>query len=265
MTSIGDWLAANADLPRIDRERLLCELLGINRARILSAPQTELDTPAHARLDAGVARLRCGEPLAYVTGRRGFRDFEVTVSPAVLVPRPETEHLVEAALERLLPGQRVLELGTGSGAVAIALALEATASVTATDISSAALAVAAANGQHLGADITWLLSDWYAGVVGCFDLIVSNPPYIADHDPHLASLRHEPALALVSGKDGLDAIRCIVNGSGEHLEPRGWLLLEHGFEQGHAVRSLLHRQGFHAISTHRDLAGHERVTMGQRP
>lgn len=270
MTSVSAWLCAHADLARIDRERLLCELPAIagsplTPARIRAAPETTLPDDALVLLERWAARRRAGEPLAYILGRQGFRSFEVEVSPAVLVPRPETEHLVEAALEHLTAGDRVLELGCGSGAVAIAIALESTARVTATDVSRAALALARVNAERLGAAIEWLASDWFAAVDGRFDLIVSNPPYIAADDAHLDALTHEPRLALVGGPDGLDAIRWIVAAAPDHLRAGGRLILEHGYDQGGRVRGLLAARGFAGVTTRRDLAGHERITQGQWP
>lgn len=265
MSTIGAWFAAHADLDRIDRELMLCSLPGITRARILAAPDTPLAASDRARLDHWSAERRAGVPLAYLVGTRGFRDLELVVTPAVLVPRPETELLVEVAIERLAPDRRVLDLGTGSGAVALALAHETGAHVSAVDVSPAALAVAAANAAALGAAIQWIESDWFAAVSGRYDVIVANPPYIAADDPHLDALRHEPQLALVAGADGLDAIRRIVAQAPEYLVPGGWLAVEHGFDQGPAVRALLERRGYTGIATRRDLAGHERVSLARWP
>ncbi|MBX3708031.1 MAG: peptide chain release factor N(5)-glutamine methyltransferase [Pseudomonadales bacterium] len=270
MSSVSAWLRAHADLARIDCERLLCELPAVagsalTPARIRAAPETTLSDDALVLLASWAARRRAGEPLAYILGRQGFRAFEVEVSPAVLVPRPETEHLVETALEHLTNGDRVLELGCGSGAVAIAIALESAARVTATDVSCAALALARVNARRLGAAIEWLASDWFTAVDGRFDLIVSNPPYIAADDEHLDALTHEPRLALVGGPDGLDAIRRIVAAAPDHLRAGGRLILEHGYDQGARVRALLAARGFVGVATRHDLAGHERITEGQWP
>lgn len=265
MISLGQWLAANADLDRRDRELLLCEAAGISRARLLADPQAPLQATDRARLDAWAARRRAGEPVAYLLGSQGFRDFELRVSPAVLIPRPETELLVETVLERLEHGQRVLELGTGSGAIAIALARDSLAHVTGADISQAALEIAMTNARHLGAVVRWIESDWFAAISERFHVIVSNPPYVAAGDAHLEALRHEPALALVSGPDGLDALRCIIDQAPSHLEPGGWLVLEHGCAQGRAVRGLLAQRAFTAIETRQDLAGLDRVTLGRMP
>jgi release factor glutamine methyltransferase len=262
-TTIGAWIGAHADLDRVVRERLLCELPGITRARILAAPETPLAATDRARLDEWSARRRAGEPVAYLIGRQGFRDFEVRVTPAVLIPRPETELLVETALELSTVGQRVLELGTGSGAVAIAIARESGAAVTAVDVSADALKLAKSNAAALGAAVTWLSSDWFTAIAGRFHLIVSNPPYVAAGDAHLIDLCHEPAVALVGGTDGLAALRHIVREAPAYLEPGGWLILEHGCDQGPAVRALFTECGYGGIATRRDLAGHDRVSLGQ--
>src|SRR5690606_41469022 len=215
-------------------------------------------------------RRVAGEPVAYLTGRRGFRHLELQVTPDTLVPRPETELLVELALERLPTDRelRIADLGTGSGAIALALASERPrASVVATDASAAALAVARANADALGiANVEFREGDWFDAVRGeRFDLVASNPPYIAEGDPHLQAgdLRFEPAMALSSGSDGLDAIRRIVAGAPAHLQPGGGLLLEHGWEQGAAVRALLSAAGFHAVATARDLEQRDRITYGR--
>jgi len=265
MIGIGDWLRANADLDQVDRELLLCQVPGVTRVRILTAPETLLSPCDRERLDHWSARRRAGEPIAYIIGRRGFWDFELDVTPEVLIPRPETEDLVEFAIERLRPGHRALDLGTGSGAVAIAMARETAAEVTGSDISRAALAVAQTNAQRLAAQVHWIESDWLTAITGAFDLIVSNPPYIAEGDIHLPALRHEPRQALIAGIDGLDAIRRILTTAPAHLHMGGWLALEHGFDQGAAVRALLRQQGFAAVETRQDLAGLDRITIGQRP
>jgi len=215
-----------------------------------------------------VQRRLAGEPVAYIVGWREFHGHRFRVTPDVLIPRPDTETLVDAALA-LVPGDaaaRVLDLGTGSGCVAISIALaRPLAEVVATDNSPAALAVARGNAQALGArNVRLTAADWYAGVSGRFDLVVSNPPYIAAGDPHLAAgdLRHEPAGALSPGGDGLDALRTIIVGAPAHLEAAGWLLVEHGWDQGQTVGSLLAAAGFTHRSTHQDFGGHHRVSGG---
>jgi len=250
---------------------LLAHALGRTRAALFAWPEYEPDAAQRAAFEALVEARARGTPVAYLLGSRAFHRFELQVTPAVLIPRPETERLVELALERIPPGQpcSIADLGTGSGAIALALALERPhARVLATDASEAALEVARANAARLGAgNVLFAHGDWCAALGGApFDLIASNPPYIAAGDPHLArgDLRFEPASALASGVDGLDAIRTIVAAAPAHLVPGGWLLLEHGWEQGAAVRALLSAHGFEAVTSARDLAGHERVSFGRR-
>ena len=217
-----------------------------------------------------IERRARGEPVAYLTGTRGFHDIELQVAPGVLIPRPETEVLVELALQRIPADAdcNVADLGTGSGAIALAIArARPQAHVVATDASGAALDVARGNAERLRIDnVEFRQGDWYAGLAGePFDMIVSNPPYIAEGDPHLreGDLRFEPASALASGADGLDAIRVIVRGAREHLRNGGWLLLEHGFDQGADVRDLLLDYGLAEVFTQNDLEGRERVTGGR--
>ena len=224
------------------------------------------------RFLALVGRRQAGEPVAYLTGRRGFWTLDLSVTPDTLIPRPETERLVELAIERLpVDGApRVLDLGTGSGAIALALASERPrARVLATDSSAAALAVASANARgNRIANVGFVEGDWYAPVAGRrFDLIASNPPYISAGDTHLGrgDLRFEPAAALASGSDGLDALRTIAAGAPAHLAPGGWLLVEHGLEQGAAVRALFAAAGLAGVETARDLEDRERVTLGRLP
>ena len=231
-----------------------------------------IDAAAQQRFEALLARRIDGEPVAYLIGRRGFWAFDLLVSPHTLIPRPETELLVELALERA-PSDialRMADLGTGSGAIALALAHERPqAQVIAVDVSEGALDIARANAHALRlANVEFRHGDWLAPLHGeRFDLIASNPPYIALGDPHLdeGDLRFEPASALSSGNDGLDAIRGIVRDAPVHLREGGWLLLEHGWEQGEAVRALLRDAGFVDIATERDLEGRDRVTLGRQP
>lgn len=254
---------------RAEAEILLAHALGRPRTWLFAWPEFEPGAGAEAAFRALVEARRGGRPIAYLTGRRGFWSLELEVTPAVLIPRAETERLVELALERI-PRERpvaVADLGTGSGAVALALARERPlASVLATDASAEALAVAESNARRLGlGNVGFAQGDWCAALgERRFDLIVSNPPYIVAGDPHLArgDLRHEPLSALAAGADGLDAIRAIVATAPEHLEAGGWLLLEHGWNQGEAVRGLLVAAGFVTVETAQDLAGRDRVSSG---
>lgn len=254
----------------LDAEILLAHALGVSRAVLAAEPGRALDAEQAQALEALALRRIAGEPVAYLTGRREFWSLELEVTPDVLVPRPETELLVELALSALPRDIRpeVLDLGTGSGAIALALARErGDAIVTAVDASGAALAVAERNARRLGiGNARFLRGSWYAPVGPArFDAIVSNPPYVAEGDPALASLAPEPRLALVAGPDGLGAIAKICAGAQAHLAPGGFLLVEHGAAQGAAVRELVARAGLVAVATHRDLAGLERVSGGMAP
>jgi release factor glutamine methyltransferase len=259
-----------AALDPADAELLLAHALGRSRSW-LYAHRDDPVGPADAdRFLALLARRAAGEPVAYLTGRRGFWSFDLRVTPDTLIPRPETELLVELALARLPAATdlHLADLGTGSGAIALALAHERRrARVVAVDVSAGALEVARANAVELGlANVEFRLGDWLAPLAGqCFDLIASNPPYIAEGDPHLDDLRHEPAPALSSGRDGLDAIRTIAREAPAHLLPGGWLLLEHGWDQGEAVRGILVAAGFADVATDRDLEDRDRVTSGRWP
>ena len=264
--------AAAARVEPGDAALLLAHALGRPRAWLYAHGDEAPDPAAMQRFEALLARREAGEPVAYLTGRRGFWRHELRVTPDTLVPRPETERLVELALERLAPGAplRIADLGTGSGAIALALALERPrARIVATDASPAALAVARGNADALGAgNIEFRHGSWFEPLAGeRFDLVASNPPYVADGDPHLAQgdLRFEPAAALASGADGLDDIRVIARDAPAHLVPGGWLLLEHGFDQGAAVRALLLAAGFAEVGTGRDLEGRDRVGFGRWP
>lgn len=265
MITVGAWIDRERELDLLDRHLLLAELLRTNRAGVMTHPERILDDAEIRTLDVWSSRRRGGEPMAYILGRKEFWGLALRVNPTVLIPRPETEVLVECALEVASGGQRVLDLGTGSGAVAIALARELEgAVVTASDVSQAALRLAAANAAAHGARVTWVASNWFENITGSFDAIVSNPPYVAQEDEHLGSLRAEPRTALVSGAEGLDAIRYIVPIARRYLADGGWLVVEHGQDQGEAVRSLMRCSGYGEVATRRDLAGLERVTRGQR-
>ncbi|RUL76810.1 peptide chain release factor N(5)-glutamine methyltransferase [Dyella choica] len=257
---------------RIDAEVLLAYALNKPRSWLFAHADDEL-VPEHLSAYAVLIEQReAGEPVAYITGRRGFWSLDLEVTPETLIPRPETELLVEQALEHLPPDKscRVLDLGTGSGAIALAIACERPrAQVIATDVSADTLAVAQRNARrHHLANIGFLQGDWFMPLDSCpFDVIVSNPPYIESGDPHLqqGDLRFEPIRALASGSDGLDAIRRIVRDAALHLVPGGWLLFEHGWNQGEAARELLHHAGFVELSTMCDLEQRDRVSAGRWP
>jgi release factor glutamine methyltransferase len=258
-------------LQRLDAQLLLLHAWGRpsqDRAWLIAHDQDVLPPPVEQRY-IELARLRAaGRPLAYLTGTREFYGLSLQVDARVLDPRPDTETLVDWALE-LLRGRtapQVLDLGTGSGAIALAIkAQRPDCQLTAIDASADALAVAADNARRLGLDVRLLQGDWLQGHEGRYDLIVSNPPYIAEGDPHLAALGHEPRLALVAGADGLAALRAIVQQAPAHLECGGWLLLEHGWDQAAAVRALLQQAGLQQVQSRRDLAGIERCSGAQRP
>jgi release factor glutamine methyltransferase len=264
-------LAASSPSPRLDAEVLLMHVTGLARSALITHAGEALTAEQAQRLHALLARRAHGEPIAYLTGRREFWSLDLNVTPDVLIPRPETELLVEQALARIPPDAAwtLADLGTGSGAVALALARERPrCRVIATDISAAALAVARRNAERLGIhNIEFRHGEWLASLAGlAIDLMVSNPPYVAEGDPHLAQgdLRFEPQTALVAGHDGLAAIRRIAAGAAAHLGPDGWLLLEHGADQGAAVARILAEQGFTAIAGYRDLADLDRVTAARQ-
>ena len=271
MTSVAALLR-EAELPRLEADVLLADLLKVNRAWLVAHDHDELSDPQCDIARARFARRRAGVPVAYILGEREFYGLSFSVTPAVLIPRPETELLVEIVVDWLMRAQRrelvVVDLGTGCGAIAIALeqvlkAQAITAKFVAIDVSPAALEVARANATTHGAQIQFVHGDWLAGQSdSAFDVIVANPPYIAAEDTHLSTgdLRFEPRSALASGEDGLDAIRSIIADAPRVLRPGGLITLEHGAEQGAAVRRLLVQDGFTEPETHRDLAGLERVT-----
>lgn len=257
---------------RHEAEILLLHVLGRDRAWLFMHGDDAMPDSMAADFEALLARREAGEPVAYLVGTRGFWTLDLQVTPDTLIPRPETELLVEQALERLPSGQpvKILDLGTGSGAIALAIASERPlAQVIATDADPDTLAVAAGNARRNRVDnVGFRCASWYSVVEeGGFDVIVSNPPYIAEGDPHLTQgdLRFEPPAALSSGADGLDAIREIVAGAPTHLVSGGWLLLEHGFDQGLSVRRLMQEQGFGNVVTVPDLEQRDRVTLGQYP
>jgi release factor glutamine methyltransferase len=275
VTSVNALLAEAAqalagDEARSDGELLLTHVLARSRAWLYAHGDDPIETEAVQTFRALLVRRAAGEPIAYLSGRREFWSLDLAVTRDVLIPRSETELLVELALQRIAPDAPadIVDLGTGSGAIALALARERPgALLVATDASATALAVARSNAARLGVhNIEFIQGDWCEPLgVRRFDMIVSNPPYIADADAHLAQgdVRFEPRAALASGTDGLDAIRAIAAGAPAHLQAGGWLLVEHGFDQSSPVRAVLEKSGFVEIFTARDLAGRERVTGGK--
>ncbi|WP_342650537.1 peptide chain release factor N(5)-glutamine methyltransferase [Pseudomonas sp. REB1044] len=275
MTIIASLLR-NAQLPdsssaRLDAELLLSAALGKSRSYLHTWPERIVSSEAADTYAAWLERRRAGEPVAYILGHQGFWKLDLEVAPHTLIPRPDTELLVEAALE-LLPASaaQVLDLGTGTGAIALALASECPAwQVTAVDRVEEAVALAERNRQRLHlANVQVRASHWFEALGGeRFDLIISNPPYIASEDPHLSAgdVRFEPSSALVAGADGLDDLRLIIARAPQHLVAGGWLLLEHGYDQASAVRELLTASGFSDVGSRRDLGGHERISLGRLP
>ncbi len=261
----------SGDEARLEAELLLAHVLHRPRSWFYAHAGDLLEPRDATAFDSLLRRRQAGEPVAQITGRRGFWSLELAVTADTLIPRPETELLVELALDRLPRGEprRVLDLGTGSGAIALAIASERPlAELTAVDASEAALDVARDNAADAGLALRLLHSNWFSALPGeTFHLVASNPPYIADGDPHLGQgdLRFEPRAALASGPDGLDAIRIIARDAAAHLAPGGWLLVEHGFEQGPAVRALFIAAGLDPVATERDLEQRDRVTLGRRP
>jgi release factor glutamine methyltransferase len=282
-------LAQRLGVARLDAQWLLCHLLQRPRAWLLAHDQQVLPEPLAALFESGVQRRLAGEPLAYITGWVEFCGLALQVTPAVLIPRPETEGLVQWGLACLQqsglqqpaspsPPLRVLDLGTGSGAIALALQQGCqqaglVVQVLATDASPSALAVAQANAERLGSGqapgpaLDWSCGSWWQAVPAAaqFDLVVSNPPYIARGDVHLQALQYEPQAALTAGPQGLDDLRQIIAGALAYLLPGGWLLLEHGHDQDHAVRELMAQHGLIALCTQPDLAQMPRLTGGRRP
>ena len=268
------WRQAAERIGRSDARELLQHAAGCNHADLIAHPERELSAEELALYEALVARRAAGEPLAYLLGSAFFCGLEFAVSPAVLIPRPDTEVLVNEASRRAPAWRapRIVDLGTGSGIVAIMLALRLPkALVTAVDLSPAALAVARANALRHGANVRFLAGDWYQPLgAERFDLIVANPPYIADGDPHLAQdgLPFEPQTALtdgVAGGDGMACVDAIVAGARDHLTPGGWLLIEHGYDQAVKVRESIAAAGFCEVAAWRDESSIERVSGGRNP
>lgn len=260
-------LAGESGLPRLEAELLLCSVLGCERSHLIAHADEVPDRGKASLARGGFARRRAGEPIAYIAGRREFYGITLKVTPAVLIPRPETELLVGLTLERAAPGARVLDLGTGSGAIAVALACERPdLAIVGTDISETALAVARRNVRDQGAAVELVCGDWFEALApGRFDLIVANPPYVSEKDAHLGQgdVRFEPLLALLGGKDGLDCIRKIAAHAQDRLRPGGWLLLEHGYDQGDCCVELFREFGYIDVESLEDLAGLPRVCVGR--
>jgi release factor glutamine methyltransferase len=268
-TPIGALQAA-LPLDPLENRILLCHATGLSRVQLITRADRLLSEDEAARLDALLRRRLAGEPIAYIVGRREFFGLDFEVGEAVLIPRPDTELIVELAIERLPQQGRLLDMGTGSGAIAVAVAhARPDAQVTALDVSEAALEVARRNAANNRARVRFLHSDWFGALGGDerFALIASNPPYIAAGDEHLSQgdLRFEPVGALTDHADGLSALRTIVAGSPAHLVPGGWLLMEHGYDQAASVRALLEAGGYAEAQSWRDLAGIERVSGGRLP
>lgn len=270
MTLAGALAAAAAHgLERLDAQLLLLHVLDrpdTDRAWLLAHDTDTLADTARAAFLGLCERRAGGEPLAYIVGRKEFFGLDLLVDPRVLVPRPDTETLVGWGLEVLAGKSRAIDLGTGSGAIALALKqARPQAVVDAVDCSRQALEVARENARRLALEVNFVQACWLAENHQCYDLIISNPPYVADADPHLGALRHEPLRALAAGPDGLMDIRAIITQAPAHLRPGGWLLLEHGWDQAEAVRGLLAAAGFGAVRSRCDLAGIERCSGGTRP
>ena len=265
--ALGQARAMGVD--RLDAQLILGLVLAQSRSWVIAHDDAALDPPQAEAIRAALTRRAAGEPLAYVLGEKEFHGLLLQVDATVLVPRPDTELLVDWALELLsgMPANpRVVDLGTGSGAIALAVKhRHPGAVVIATDTSVAALEVARANARRLGLDVAFAQGSLWAGLADRrFDLVLSNPPYIAGGDPHLAALQHEPALALTPGGDGLDSLRDIVANAAPHMAPGAWLLLEHGYDQADAVGALLREHGFQGAATRRDLGGQPRCTGAHR-
>lgn len=272
LNTAAHQLAAVSDTPRLEAELLLAAALDRPRVYLHAWPEHTPEPEPAARFADWLERRLRGEPIAYLLGRREFWSLDLEVTPDTLIPRPETELLVELALARLALERpvAVADLGTGSGAIALALALERPrARVVATDRSPAALTVARCNAKRLGIDhVEFREGEWCKPLAGAwFDLIVSNPPYVATTDPgwRRSELRYEPSEALAAGADGLDALRAIIRHAPDHLQPNGWLLLEHGYDQGAVVPALLRERGFTDVNDHLDSAGLSRASSGRWP
>ena len=264
-------LLSSTDLPTLENRMLLSHTTGLSHVQLISRGNGSLDDASLAAFNHARARRLSGEPMAYIVGNREFYGRDFAVSPAVLIPRPDTELLIDTILALDLPAQaQVLDMGTGSGAIAVTLACErADWRVVGLDVSGAALAVARDNAAQLGAHVSLFESDWFTTLKGSdarFDLIVSNPPYIERDDVHLSQgdVRFEPRGALTDNADGLSCYRILLNDVAEYLVDGGWCMVEHGFDQALAVRALFEHALLLDVVTLRDLAGHERVTIGRK-
>jgi len=267
---ISKTLALEPDEARLEAQLLLQTSLNVNRAWLLSHEKDVLQPDIHTAFEVLLKRRLNGEPIAYILGKREFYGLEFIVTPDTLIPRPDTETLVEAALQKIPLSQAclILDLGTGTGAIAIAIVTQRPqAQIVATDVSPTTLAVAQANAQNLNvSNVQFVLSDWFAELQGqTFDVIVSNPPYIAEGDPHLkqGDLRFEPSSALIAGENGLDCIQKIISQAKQHLKPQGWLMLEHGYDQAEKIANLMKSAGFDSVSSVADLSNILRVTLCQ--
>ena len=270
LSSVGDWLAHLEDIEKVAAELTLAHWLGVERTRIIGFPDTLVPACLHPQILTWAKALRQGVPLAYLTGQHGFWDMTLEVDTSVLVPRPETELLVEETLQivRHSPSsdraRKLLDLGTGSGAIAIALSRELpTWQVTGVDNQADSLTLAKRNAASFNAPIRFVLSDWFSQLDDQWNIILGNPPYIAPDDPHLPGLQAEPRHALVADEEGLADIRHIAQTAPSFLQPGGWLMLEHGYDQGAQVRALFVGNGFEDVASIMDLGGHERVTRGR--
>ena len=270
MATVAQALVAAREfgVDRLDAHLILAWQLGQSRSWLFAHDDAALDAPQAAAIHAALVRRATGEPLAYLLGEKEFHGLLLKVDSNVLVPRPDTELLVDWALEQLagVTMPRVVDLGTGSGAIALAVKhARPDALVLATDASPAALDVARVNAHRLALDVAFAQGSWWSALDDQrFDLVLSNPPYIAGSDPHLAALTHEPALALTPGGDGLDALREIIDGAAARMADGAWLLLEHGYDQAEPVQALMRERGFAEIATRRDLGGQPRCTGARR-
>ena len=267
MTTVAQWLAQEATgVELLEKQLLLTDFLGISKTNILLHPERQLSADEQAILAQPLQQLKQGKPYAYVTGQREFWSLAFEVNEHVLIPRPETELLVELILDQANPNDQILDMGTGSGAIAIAIKhSNPSLNLTACEKSTEALAVAQNNAKTHQVDITWHLSHWFSQLPACqYNFIVSNPPYIAANDPHLTQLQHEPSEALVANNNGLADLEDIIKQALDFLSRKGYLLLEHGYNQSQDVALMMEQYGYINIRQHKDLAGITRVTCGQK-